>query len=119
MVLCFVADEEMFQGSQRFAEPKLRAFFNLYGEESEKKYLKNVVRQERFKIAKKKKKKRRQGKKGDKKRQGKIEQGMFYSDEDDESSEEDGNGEDQGIGLNFMSMIQKSKAAKDEKDDLA
>lgn len=31
MVYCFVSDEEMFQGTQRFADQKLRAFFDEFG----------------------------------------------------------------------------------------
>ena len=33
MVMCFVCDEEMFQGTQRFANEKLRRFFDLFGSE--------------------------------------------------------------------------------------
>lgn len=33
MIYCFIADEEMFQGTQRFADPKLRAFFDTFGQE--------------------------------------------------------------------------------------
>lgn len=33
MVYCFIADEEMFQGTQRFADSKLRAFFDTFGQE--------------------------------------------------------------------------------------
>lgn len=113
MVFCFVADEEMFQGSQRFSEPKLRAFFNLYGHETEKKYLQNVVQQERFKLAGKKEKKRRQKKVAMKKKKKNVRSGMFYSDEEEESSEEeDNNGDD--VGLNFMSIINKAKVNHDE-----
>lgn len=93
MVYCFIADEEMFQGTQRFADQKLRAFFDQFGQESEKKFLKNVVRQERFKIEAKKKKKRKQGQVAEKKNKGSGKVVMFSDEEkeDDDSEEEDVN----------------------------
>lgn len=45
---CFVADEEMYQGRQRFCEIPFRNFMDKYGKETEKAYLKHIVDTKRY-----------------------------------------------------------------------
>jgi hypothetical protein len=81
MVFCFMADEEMFQSSQRFAEPPMTEFFNQYGTESERAYLNNIQTVNRQKRSTKAKKTKKQDKEGKKVGEG--------EEEDDNSSEEE------------------------------
>lgn len=42
MVMCFMADEEMFTGDQVFADPKVTDFFNTLGTQAEKAFMKDI-----------------------------------------------------------------------------
>ena len=114
MVLCFMSDEEMFQGDQRFAQPKLTEFFNKYGTESERAYLKNIEavgmerRVPREKTAKKK------GKKA-----GGLNQIVpLEKDGGENSSEEEIDDQDQAKtrGEYIMAMMEKERKKKEERD---
>jgi hypothetical protein len=91
MILCFMADEEMFTGDQVFADPKTTDFFNTLGAQSEKAFMKDIqsaVQEHRGAkevIMGKKKKNKNKQKKGDK---GEDEEGGDNSSEDSDDYEE-------------------------------
>jgi hypothetical protein len=108
MVFCFMADEEMFQGDQRFAKEKVTEYFNLHGKESEKAYLKNVQNLAMEKRAAKdtKKKKGKSNKVHPKGQDGE-------NSSDDELDEEDLN---RARGEYVKSMMEKKRKEEEERE---
>ena len=113
-VLCFVADEEMFQGTQRFASKKLREFFDLFGQEAEK--FKNINRQENIELEEHAEIKRKQRKQKEMEKIDNANAGIIFSDEELSSSSDEEKGEGGGTMFNYMSMIKQGQEDKAEED---
>jgi hypothetical protein len=115
MVICFMADEEMFQGDQRFADPKLTDYFNKLGTESEKAYMKDI---EAFGQEKRGTKDiiMKKGKKtGQIKVKGSDDEGNS-SEEEDNNLEEKDDEERKNRGEEIKKMFEKRKKEQVEKD---
>jgi len=112
VVFCFIADEEMYQGDQRYAEDYITKIMNRYGEEAERDYLKNVEKQERLNPKKKK-----QGKKKIKVKNPKQGDLVFSDEEEDYSDEDDFDEEEGGVNkIDFTALINKGNQRKKEAD---
>ena len=109
MILCFMADEEMFQGDQRFASAKVTEYFNKYGTESERAYLKNIESVAMEKRAAKDKTAKKKGKKNQVVPLG-------AKDGEENSSEEEMEEHDQAKVRNeyIKSMMERERKKKEE-----
>lgn len=119
MVICFMADEEMFQGDQRFADPKITDYFNQLGEESEKAYMKDIEAYGQEKRGAKDNILKKGGKKGAKgmaKVKADDNEDGNSSEEDDENPEEKDEEERRNRGEEIKKMFEKKKKDQEEKD---
>lgn len=115
MLLCFMADEEMFTGDQVFADPKMADFFNSLGQQSEKAFMKDIqsaVQEHRGakEVAiSKKKKKNNKAKKGDDEEAGEN------SSEDSEDIEEQKKARGEALKKMFEAKRKEKEREEEER----
>jgi hypothetical protein len=114
-VICFMADEEMFQGDQRFADHKLTDYFNQLGTESEKAYMKDIEAFGQEKRGAKDVILKKGKKAGQNKVKGSDDEGNS-SEEDDDNPEERDEEERRNRGEEIKKMFEKRKKEQEEKD---